>query len=48
MKFIPCNTDVWQEAEKKATRKVNPKNAAAPSGRRDAKVAKAYKNFYGK
>ena len=42
MKFIPCNTDAWEQAEKKAKRKVTPKGNPAPSKRRDAKLSKSH------
>lgn len=44
MRFIPCNTDAWTEAEKKAKRKKKANISPSQSSRRSAKIAKAHRN----
>ena len=43
MKFIPCNTDAWDQAEKKSKRKVKTKGAR--SKKRDFISSKVHKNL---
>jgi len=46
MKFIPCNTDAWDQAEKKAKRKVYKKVARSKKrGNFQAKDAKVHRNI---
>ena len=45
MRYIPCDTDAWTEAEKKAKRKKKVNLAPSQSSRRSAKIAKAHKNY---
>jgi hypothetical protein len=41
MKFIPCNTDAWEQAEKKQKRNAKARKKPAPW-----KKSKAQDNFY--